>query len=89
MGYKMAAYITTPGTGAADGFTSGNVVVTGPALTIGSTAVSNPLTSSQTVTATITFEFLSSTTGRSDVTKTYNFGNVAFNLNQITQTGLS
>ncbi|WP_314194637.1 alternate-type signal peptide domain-containing protein [uncultured Arthrobacter sp.] len=88
-GNKMAANITTSGTGAADGFTSGNVVVTGPALTIGSTAVGNPLTSSQTVTATITFEFLSSTTGRTDVGATYNFGNVAFNLNQITQTGLS
>ncbi|MDQ0866562.1 alternate-type signal peptide domain-containing protein [Arthrobacter globiformis] len=88
-GDKMAANITTSGTGAADGFTAGNVVVTGPALTIGSTPVTNPLTSSGTVTATITFEFLSTTTGRSDVTKTYNFGNVAFNLNQITQPGLS
>jgi alternate signal-mediated exported protein len=83
-GNKMAANITTSGTGAADGFTPGNVTVTGPALTIGSTPVANPLKSSQTVTATITFEFLSTpTTGRTDVTKSYNFGNVAFNLNQI------
>ncbi|MFE5839794.1 alternate-type signal peptide domain-containing protein [Arthrobacter sp. NPDC056493] len=88
-GDKMAANITTSGTGAADGFTTGNVTVTGPALTVGGVAVSNPLKTTQTVTATITFEFLSTTTGRSDVAKAYNFGNVAFNLNQITQTGLS
>jgi predicted ribosomally synthesized peptide with SipW-like signal peptide len=54
-----------------------------------SAVVSNPLTTSGTVTATITFEFKSATSGRSDVTKTYNFGNVAFALNQVTQTGLS
>jgi alternate signal-mediated exported protein len=90
-GDKMAANITTSGTGAVDGFTAGNVTVTGPVLTAGSPSavVTNPLTSTKTVTATITFEFLSTTTGRSDVTKTYNFGNVAFNLNQITQPGLS
>ncbi|MFE4543516.1 alternate-type signal peptide domain-containing protein [Arthrobacter sp. NPDC056727] len=88
-GDKMAANITTSGTGAADGFTAGNVTVTGPALTIGGTAVTNPLKTSQTVTATITFEFLSTTSGRSDVGKSYNFGNVGFNLNQITQPGLS
>jgi alternate signal-mediated exported protein len=46
-------------------------------------AVSNPLTASTTVTATITFEFKSSTTGRSDVTKTYNFNNVSFTLDQV------
>jgi alternate signal-mediated exported protein len=88
-GNKMAATVAATGTGAVNGFTAGNVVVTGPALTIGGTAVSNPLTSSQTVTATITFEFLSTTGGRSDVAKSYNFGNVAFTLNQVTQPGLS
>ena len=89
-GNKMAANITTSGTGADNGFTPANVVVTGPALKVGSTPVSNPLTSSQTVTASITFEFLSSTTGRTDVGKSYNFGNVAFNLNQvISGSGLS
>ena len=88
-GNKMAANITATGTGAVDGFTAGNVVVTDPVLTIGGNPVSSPLTTSGTVTATITFEFKSTTTGRTDVTKTYNFGNVAFALNQITQTGLS
>ncbi|MDQ0863625.1 alternate-type signal peptide domain-containing protein [Arthrobacter globiformis] len=88
-GNKMAANVTATGTGAVNGFTAANVVVTDPVLTVGGTAVSNPLTTSGTVTATITFEFKSSTTGRSDVTKTYNFGNVSFALNQVTQTGLS
>ena len=88
-GDKMAANVTATGTGAVNGFTPANVVVSAPALTIGATPVTNPLTSSKTVTATITFEFLSSTTGRSDVTKTYNFGSVGFALNQVTQSGLS
>jgi alternate signal-mediated exported protein len=48
-GNKMAATVAATGTGAVNGFTAGNVVVTGPALAIGGTAVSNPLTSSQTV----------------------------------------
>ena len=90
-GNKMAATIAATGTGVVDGFTAGSVVVSDPVLTTGSpaTIVSGPLTSSKTVTATITFEFLSSTTGRTDVTKTYNFGNVAFALQQVTQSGLS
>ncbi|MFP3461354.1 alternate-type signal peptide domain-containing protein [Arthrobacter globiformis] len=88
-GDKMAANITATGATPANGFDPANVVVTAPALTVGGVAVSNPLKTSKTVTATITFEFLSTTTGRSDVTKSYNFGNVAFALNQVTQTGLS
>jgi alternate signal-mediated exported protein len=88
-GNKMAADITATGTGTANGFTPANVVVSGPVLTVGGVTVANPLTTSKTVTATITFEFLSSTTGRADVNATYNFGNVAFTLQQITQPGLS
>jgi alternate signal-mediated exported protein len=91
-GNKMAANITATGTGAVDGFTSGSVTVSEPVLTAGSPSavVTNPLTSSKTVTATITFEFLSTTAGRTDVTKTYNFGNVAFALQQqIIAPGLS
>jgi alternate signal-mediated exported protein len=88
-GDKMAANVAATGAGAVNGFTAANVTVTAPVLTVGDTAVSNPLTTSGTVTATITFEFKSGTTGRSDVTKSYNFGSVAFTLNQITQTGLS
>ncbi|WP_185982209.1 hypothetical protein [Arthrobacter sp. KBS0703] len=87
----MAADIVATGTGAANGFTPANVVVTDPVLTLGSTSTvaTNPLTTSKTVTATITFEFLSTTTGRADVTATYNFGNVAFTLQQVTQSGLA
>jgi alternate signal-mediated exported protein len=82
-GDKMAANVAATGAGAVNGFTAANVTVTDPVLTVGDTAVSNPLTTSGTVTATITFEFKSGTTGRSDVTKSYNFGSVAFTLNQI------
>ncbi|MFE4541422.1 alternate-type signal peptide domain-containing protein [Arthrobacter sp. NPDC056727] len=84
-GDKMAATVAAEGTGAVNGFTAANVDVTGPVLTAGSPSavVSGPLTTSGTVTATITFEFKSGTAGRSDVTKSYNFGNVAFTLNQI------
>lgn len=90
-GDKMAATITATGTGAANGFTPANVVVSGPVLTAGSPSavVTNPLTTSETVTATITFEFKAATTGRADVNATYNFGNVAFTLQQITQDGLA
>ena len=85
----MAANISATGATPTNGFTAANVVVTDPVLKIGSTTVTNPLKTSATVTATITFEFKSSTTGQADVNATYNFGNVAFTLNQITQEGLA
>lgn len=88
-GDKMAANITATGTGANNGFTPANVVVSGPVLTVGGVTVANPLKTSKTVTATITFEFLSTTAARADVSKTYDFGNVAFTLQQITQNGLA
>lgn len=96
-GTKMAANIATTGITPANGFVgTDTVAVTGPALTLAgtSTTVTNPLTpledeGAQTVTATITFEFLSTTTGRADVNATYNFNNVAFQLTQVTQSGLS
>ena len=91
-GDKMAANVSTTGITATNGFTPANVVVSAPNLTVGGAAVSNPLKptgSAQTVTATITFEFLSSTSGRADVTKSYNFNDVAFQLTQVTQPGLS
>lgn len=87
-GDKMAANLTATGTGAVNGFTPDNVIVSTPVLTSGGTTITNPLTTSGTVTATITFEFLSSTTNRADVSATYNLGNVAFTLQQVTQTGL-
>ncbi|KSU78744.1 alternate signal-mediated exported protein, RER_14450 family [Pseudarthrobacter enclensis] len=92
VGNKMAADVSTTGITATNGFTSANVSVSAPALTVGSAPVANPLkptVSAQTVTATITFEFLSSTTGRADTTASYNFNNVAFQLTQVTQPGLS
>ena len=85
-GDKMAASITALGTGEANGFTSTNVSISGPSLAIGGTPIANNLTQSanvQKVTATITFEFLASTSGQSDVNKTYNFGNVGFTLQQV------
>ncbi|WP_285245534.1 alternate-type signal peptide domain-containing protein [Pseudarthrobacter sp. fls2-241-R2A-127] len=92
VGNKMAANVATTGITPTNGFTSTNVSVSAPVLTVGGTAVSNPLKptgSDQTVTATITFEFLSTTTGRADTTASYNFGSVAFQLTQVTQPGLS
>lgn len=92
VGDKMAANVATTGITATNGFTPANVSVSGPALSVGTTPVSNPLKptgSAQTVTATITFEFLSSTSGRANVNASYNFNNVAFQLTQVAQDGLS
>ena len=93
-GNKMAANVATTGITATNGFTPANVAVSAPALSEGGTAVANPLKptatgADQTVTATITFEFLSTTTGRADTAASYNFNNVAFQLTQVTQSGLS
>ena len=91
-GNKMAAEIEATGADPDNGFTATNVTVTDPVLTAGDTGtgtnVANPLKTSQKVTATITFEFKWSTAGRSDATAEYEFGNVSFTLNQITQDGL-
>ncbi len=91
LGNKMAADITAAGVGPNSGFTGSNVVVTAPALKVGGAAVANPLKptgAAQTVTATITFEFLSTTTDRQNTNDTYNFADVKFNLAQVTQPGL-
>ena len=90
-GNKMAAEIATTGIDAeVSGFTATNVSVSEPVLTVGVTPVSNPLVASvgtQTVTATITFEFLSTTNNRADVNQTYNFNNVGFTLEQVNTEG--
>ncbi|KRE91928.1 MULTISPECIES: alternate-type signal peptide domain-containing protein [unclassified Arthrobacter] len=87
-GAKMAANITASGANAANGFVGDSVVVSAPVLTLGATdVVANPLTTSKKVTATITFQFKSGTTGRVDVNKTYNFNNVEFTLSQVLQAG--
>ncbi|TAP45206.1 alternate-type signal peptide domain-containing protein [Arthrobacter sp. S39] len=87
VGDKMAATIATSGISATNGFTAANnVVVSAPVLTVGGSAVSNPLHptgSTQTVTSTITFEFKATTAGRADVSATYNFNNVGFTLTQV------
>ena len=91
-GNKMAAEIATTGIDAeVSGFTAANVSVSEPVLTVGGVEVENELVPSagtQTVTATITFEFLSTTNNRADVNQTYNFNNVGFTLTQVTQSGL-
>ena len=90
VGDKMAATLTAEGTGSANGFTSENVVVSAPVLKGANNQVlANTLTTSQDVTATITFEFKSTTGARTDNAATYNLGNVCFSLQQITQPGLA
>jgi alternate signal-mediated exported protein len=91
-GTKMAAQIATTGIDAeVSGFTPENVTVSEPVLTVGGVAVPTTLvesTGTQTVTATITFEFKSTTSARDDVNKTYNFNAVGFTLTQVAQSGL-
>ncbi|WP_457963298.1 alternate-type signal peptide domain-containing protein [Arthrobacter sp. D1-29] len=94
VGDKMAATIAAAGITPTNGFTAANVTVTStPVLTVGGQPVSNPLLASsgatQTVTATITFEFKGATGARDNVNASYNFNNVGFTLTQVTQSGLS
>ena len=89
-GNKMAAEIATSGISATNGFTPANVTVSAPVLTVGGSAVSNPLTptgATQAVKATITFEFKATTANRADVSATYNFNNVGFTLTQVNSAG--
>ncbi|MFJ5958116.1 alternate-type signal peptide domain-containing protein [Paenarthrobacter sp. NPDC092416] len=87
-GDKMAANLVAERTGAADGFDPASVTVSAPTLTVGGEAIENPLTTSQHVTASITFEFKSGTTARTDVGSSVDLGTVAFTLQQIQQPGL-
>lgn len=91
VGDKMAAAIAASGITPTNGFTAENVTVSStPVLTVGGSAVSNPLRptgATQTVTATITFEFKAATAGRADVGKTYNFNTVGFTLEQVNSEG--
>jgi alternate signal-mediated exported protein len=91
-GDKMAANVATTGVTPTNGFTAANVDVSPVKLTVGSADLANPLVAAagtQTVTATVSFEFKSTTTARDDVNKSYNFNTVAFQLTQVTQSGLS
>ncbi|QDG89350.1 alternate-type signal peptide domain-containing protein [Pseudarthrobacter sp. NIBRBAC000502770] len=93
VGDKMAANVVLANVPAST-FTSDNVTVSPLKLSNGagdvtSTTVLKPVTGSatQTVTATTVFEFKGATTGRSDVTKEYNLGNVSYTLSQVLPAG--
>ena len=88
-GDKMAANLVATNTDAGAGFDPANVTVTSPKLTdADGDVIANPLTTSQHVTASITFEFKSSTSTRTDVNASRNLGNVSFTLTQVQQSGL-
>ncbi|UKA53450.1 alternate-type signal peptide domain-containing protein [Arthrobacter sp. FW305-BF8] len=86
-GNKMAAKIETSGVNNPNnGFTGTNVTVSPVSLKVGTAAVVNPLvasTNTQTVTATVTFEFSANTADRIDVGATYKFNTVGFTLTQV------
>lgn len=95
VGDKMAANVVLANV-PTNTFTADNVVISPLKLTnsagdVTSSTVLRPVsgTATQTVTASTVFEFKSATTGRSDVTKTYDLGNVSYTLTQVTQAGLS
>ncbi|WP_314214174.1 alternate-type signal peptide domain-containing protein [Pseudarthrobacter equi] len=94
-GDKMAANVVLANV-PANTFTADNVAISPLKLTntagdVTSSTVLKPVNGSatQTVTASTVFEFKSTTTGRSDVAKNYDLGNVSYTLTQLTQTGLS
>ena len=80
-GDKMAASVSASNINPANGF-GDTVKVTGPKLEVDGVEVANFLKTSKTVTATITFEFLSATSGQTAVNETYNFNGVTFTLAQ-------
>lgn len=80
-GNNMAAKVTTTGISATSGF-GDTVTVSQPELSVGDKEITNALTASETVTATITFEFEAATSGQTAVQETYNFNNVGFTLAQ-------
>ncbi|MBA4103861.1 MAG: alternate-type signal peptide domain-containing protein, partial [Arthrobacter sp.] len=76
-------------------FSTDNVTVSPLKLTnsVGDVAPSTVLepvdgSPTQTVTASTVFEFKGSTSGRNDVAKSYELGNVSYTLSQVTQGGL-
>lgn len=85
-GDELTAKLTTTGAGVNNGFKPENVAVSGPVLTSASGTVL-PTTvldesSPSDITATITFSFLSSTSGRDGVNASYDFSQVGFLLEQ-------
>lgn len=90
VGNKIAANLTVDAPASSGTFTATNIKTGVITLKDGSgNAVTNPLRASASgLTATTTFEFLSSTVNRDDVNATYDFSKVAFKLQQIQQSGL-
>lgn len=83
-GDAMSATLKTVGVDNNSDFNAANVKVVGPVLTntAGQVQPSTELTESQKVTATVTFEFLSTTTARESVNATHDFSKVGFQLEQ-------
>lgn len=90
VGDKIAANLSVDSPAATGTFTASNIKTGVITVKDGSgNAVANPLKASASgLTATTTFEFLSSTVNRDDVNATYDFSKVAFKLQQIQQSGL-
>lgn len=84
VGNNLAANLKVTGTGVNKGFTTNNVVVSEPVLknAAGTVLPTTVLKSSQDVTATVTFEFKSTTTGRDSVGKGYDFSGIGYFLEQ-------
>jgi alternate signal-mediated exported protein len=88
VGDKMAADITLAGADAANNFTPDNVIVTPLQLRKGDNTVASRLapvagSPTQTVTASTSFEFKGTTSGRSDVGTSYNLGSVKYTVQQV------
>ncbi|MER2133583.1 MAG: alternate-type signal peptide domain-containing protein [Arthrobacter sp.] len=88
-GNNIAANLTVTGAGAngATAFKAENIEVGTVTLKKGSAEVQNPLkTSVEDVQASVTFEFLGTTTARDSTNATYDFSQVGFKLEQVAPT---
>jgi len=83
-GSNLSATLKTTGTSVNNGFTAANVVVSQPTLrnTAGQVLPTTVLKNTQDVTASTTFEFKSTTTGRDSVNAKYDFSSVGYYLEQ-------
>jgi alternate signal-mediated exported protein len=86
-GDKLQAELTATGAASSD-FDPGNVVIGDVQLTDGDGApVSGPLTASGDYTASVSFEFKSTTSGTDDVLASADFNSVGFKLEQLDTAG--
>ena len=83
-GDNLQAVLTVSGAGVNNGFTAANVAVVGPSLTNtgGQVLPDTVLSDSQTVTASTSFEFKSTTSGRDSVNASYDFSSISYLLEQ-------